>query len=203
MGKIQVFFPHLRSSVSGVSGTEVLEAVRARRSVRSYRPDPVTDEVLSRLLESARLAPSAMNYQPWRFIVVRSQEKKERIARSGVFGRFLSQAPVAIVACADTGSKFHVHDTCIALEHIVLAATSEGLGSCWIVSYDEETVRSLLGIPSKFSVVAVVSLGYPADQRDFAGSLLHFFRPKKKLGEIAFAEEFGRSLTGDAPGQGS
>ncbi len=179
---------------------EVLEAVRARRSVRSYRPDPVPDEALSRLLEAARLAPSAMNYQPWRFIVVKSQEKKDRIARSGAFGRFLSQAPVAIVACGDRGSKYYVHDTCIALEHIVLAATSEGLGSCWIVSYDEETVKRLLKIPDRFSVVAIVSLGYPADSGDLVGSFLHFFRPKKRLLEIAFAEEFGRPLTGDAPG---
>ncbi len=178
---------------------EVLEAIRARRSVRSYEPDPVSDEILSRLLEAARLAPSAMNYQPWRFIVVRSQEKRDRIARSGAFGRFLSQAPVAIVACGDKGSRYHVHDTCIALEHIVLAATSVGLGSCWIVSYDEETVKGLLKIPDRFSVVAIVSLGYPVDSGDFVGSFLHFFRPKKRLLEIAFAEEFGRSLTRDAP----
>lgn len=177
-----------------------MEAIRSRRSVRSYRPDPVPDEVLSRLLEAARLAPSAMNYQPWRFIVVRSQEKRDRIARSGAFGRFLSQAPVAIVACGDKGSKYHVYDTCIALEHIVLAATSEGLGSCWIVSYDEETVKGLLKIPDGFRVVAIVSLGYPAGGGDLMGSFLHFFRPKKGLLEIAFAEEFGRSMTGDAPG---
>jgi len=171
---------------------EVLEAIRARRSVRSYSPEPVPDEVVSRLLEAARLAPSAMNYQPWRFVVVRSKEKKERIARSGVFGRFVSRAPVLIVACGDTGSRYYVHDTCIALEHVVLAATAEGLGSCWVVSFDERTVRELLKIPEGFRVVAIASIGYPAENRDFLGSILHFFRPKKELKEIAYLEEFGK-----------
>jgi len=170
---------------------EVLEAIRKRWSVRSYSNEPVPDEIVSRLLEAARLAPSAMNYQPWRFIVVRSVEKKERIARSGVFGRFMSRAPVLIVACGDIRSRYYVHDTCIALEHVVLAATAEGLGSCWVVSFDEMTVRELLKIPQAFQVVAIVSIGYPMDERDFLGSILHFFRPKKELSEIAFMEEFG------------
>lgn len=142
------------------------------------------------MLEAARLAPSAMNHQPWRFIVVRSQEKRDRIARSGLFGRFMSQAPVIIVACGDTGSKYHVHDTCIALEHIVLAATSEGLGTCWVVSFNERTVRELLRIPERFRVVAIVSVGYPAEESDLLSSFLHFFRPKKRLEEIAYLEEF-------------
>ena len=178
---------------------EVLQAIRARRSVRSYRSEPIPDEALSRMLEAARLAPSAMNYQPWRFIVVRSQDKKDMIARSGIFGRFLSQAPVVIVACGDTGSKYHVHDTCIALEHIVLAATSEGLGTCWIVSFNEQTVKELLKIPERFKVVALVSIGYPAAERDLVSSFLHFFRPKKKLNEIAYLEEFGKPLEKVAP----
>ncbi len=171
---------------------EVLEAIMARRSVRSYSPELVPDEVVSRLLEAARLAPSAMNYQPWRFVVVRSGEKKERIAKSGVFGRFMSRAPVLIVACGDTGSRYNVHDTCIALEHVVLAATAEGLGTCWVVSFDERMVKELLKIPEGFRVVAIVSIGYPAEERDFLGSILHFLRPKKKLNEIAYREEFGK-----------
>lgn len=177
---------------------DVLQAIRARRSVRSYRDEPVPDEALSRMLEAARLAPSAMNHQPWRFIVVRSQSKREKIARSGLFGRFMSQAPVIIVACGDTGSRYHVHDTCIALEHIVLAATSEGLGTCWVASFNERTVRELLRIPERFRVVAIVSVGYPAEERDMLSSFLHFFRPKKRLEEIAYLEEFGKPLERDS-----
>jgi len=173
---------------------EVFEAIKARRSVRSYTPEPVPDETLRRLLEAARLAPSAMNYQPWRFIVVRSQEARDRIARGGMFARFVRGAPVVIVACGDTGSRFHVHDTCIALEHLVLAATSMGLGSCWIGSFDEE------GIPGRFSVVALVSIGFPEEGRDLGRSFLHFFRSTKRLDEIAFQEAYGRPLGSGEPG---
>ncbi len=177
---------------------EVLEAIRARRSVRSYTPEPVPDEVLLRLLEAARLAPSASNIQPWRFVVVRSREKRERIAGSGLFGRFVSRAPVVIVACGEEGSRYHVHDTCIALEHIVLAATGEGLGTCWVVSFDEGKVRELLKIPEGFKVVALLSVGYPAGGRDVLASILHLFRPRKELREIAFLEEFGKPFEGEA-----
>lgn len=178
---------------------KVFEAIKARRSVRSYTPEPVPDETLRRLLEAARLAPSAMNYQPWRFIVVRSQEARDRIARGGMFARFVRGAPVVIVACGDTGSRFHVHDTCIALEHLVLAATSEGLGSCWIGSFDEEELREMLGIPGRFSVVALVSIGFPEERRDLGRSFLHFFRSTKRLDEIAFQEAYGRPLGSEEP----
>jgi nitroreductase len=170
----------------------VFEAKKARRSVRSYTPDPVPDEVLWKLLESARLAPSAKNYQLWRFIVVRTQEARDRIARGGMFARFVDEVPVVIVACGDTSSRFYVHDTCIALEHLVLTATGEGLGSCWIGSFDEEDLRELLGIPERFRVVALVSIGYSTEKRDLGRSFLHLFRSTKRLEEDAFLESFGR-----------
>jgi len=182
---------------------EVFEAINARRSVRSYAPEPVPDEILWKLLESARLAPSAMNYQPWRFIVVRSQEAKDMIARGGMFARFVDEAPVVIVACGDAGSRFHVHDTCIALEHLVLAATSEGLGSCWIGSFHEDELREMLEIPERFRVVALVSIGFPSKKRDLSRSFLHFFRSTKRLEEVAFLESYGRPLAiGDGESSG-
>jgi nitroreductase len=173
---------------------EVFEAISARRSVRSYEARALPDEIVVKLLESARLAPSAMNFQPWRFIVVRSQEKRDVIARGGMFARFASQAPLAIVACGDSRSRFHIHDTCIALEHIVLAATSLGLGTCWIGSFDEAELRRELSIPKRFRVVAILTVGYPAEGRDLGRAVLHLFRSTKRLDEIAFSEEFGRPL---------
>ena len=173
---------------------EVFEAIRTRRSVRSYTSDPVPDEVLMKLLEAAGMAPSAMNFQPWRFIVVKSQGKRERIARGGLWARFVSKAPVVIVACGDTRSKFYVHDTCIALEHLVLTATSEGLGTCWIGSFNEEDLKETLNIPDNFKVVALVSIGYPAESRSLISTILHLFRPRKKLKEIVYLEEYGKPL---------
>jgi nitroreductase len=169
---------------------EVLQAIKTRYSVRSYKPDPISDEVISILLDAARLAPSASNYQPWRFIVVKDKKKKDRMARSGFYGRFLNQAPVVIVACGDTKSKYYIHDTCIALEHIVLAAWGKGLGTCWVVSFNEDLVREMLKIPRRFRIVALLPIGYPKQDRDFLGSFLHFVRPRKKLGDIVFLEEY-------------
>jgi nitroreductase len=171
---------------------EVFDAIKARHSVRSYKPKPVPDRILTRLFDAARIAPSAMKYQPWRFIVVKSQEKRDTIASGGMWARFASNAPVVIVACGDKRSKFHVHDTCIALEHIVLTATGMGLGSCWIVSFNDQEIKELLNIPDRFRVVALLSLGYPSSGRSLTSSILHFFRPTKKINEIAFLEEYGK-----------
>jgi nitroreductase len=172
---------------------EIIEAINNRRSVRSYKPENIPDEILFKLLDAARLAPSAMNYQPWKFIIIKLPEKKKRIARSGLFGRFMSQAPIIIVACGDKRSKYHIHDTCIALEHMVLSATGEGLGTCWIVSYDEQTVKEELNIPERYRVVAILSIGYPKEEEDLVGSFLHFLRPKKTLDQIVYWEEFGKT----------
>jgi len=174
---------------------EVSEAIRARRSVRSYTSEPVPSDVLVKLLEAARLAPSAMSFQPWRFILVKSQEKKEKIARGSVWARFVSKAPIVIVACGDTRSKFYVHDTCIALEHLVLTATGEGLGTCWIGSFNEKELKEMLKIPDRFKVIALVSVGYPAERRSLTSTLLHTFRPRKRLKEIAYLDEYGKPLS--------
>jgi len=150
------------------------EVIRARRSVRKFRPDPVSDEVLGRCLEAARLAPSWRNGQPWRFVVVRDRETIGRLVRAGWLGGminlWLRDAPVVVVACADprpSGSKgdqsYYLVDVAIALEHLVLAATSEGLGTCWIGGFSEEKVREVLSIPELIRVVAMTPLGYPAD----------------------------------------
>jgi nitroreductase len=173
---------------------EFFDVIEARRSVRAYTADQIPDETLKRILEASRLAPSAMNYQPWRFIVVRSQEIKDRIAQNGMFAMFASHAPIIIVACGDTKSRFYIHDTCIALEHAVLAATSLGLGSCWIGSFNEEELREDLGIPERFRVVALLSVGHPEKSWDLSRAFLHLFRTTKDLGEIAFDEEFGKPL---------
>jgi nitroreductase len=153
---------------------DVYETMRQRRSVRSYRDDPVPDEVITRCLEAARLAPSWRNGQPWRFVVVRDRETIQRLMRAnygaGVANLWLKDAPVVIVACAEprlSGEKadqsYYLVDVAIALEHLILAATAEGLGTCWIGGFSEEKVRRLLGIPDGIRVVAMTPLGYPAE----------------------------------------
>jgi nitroreductase len=173
---------------------DLYDALRARRSVRTYEDRPVPREALSRLLEAARQAPSANNLMPWRFIVVTDPGIKAAIAASGTYGKFLAQAPVAIAAIGDeaASSKWYAVDTAIALEHIALAAVVEGLGSCWIGSFDEAKVKKLLDVPADQRVVALLALGYPKERIDLAKIANAFIHPTKGIERIAAEGSFSK-----------
>ena len=176
---------------------DVFEAIERRHSVRAYLADPVPEEKLARVLEAGRLAPSASNVQPWHFVVVKDAEKRKRLAGGGRWAGFLVEAPIAIVGCGDkeASPKWCVVDTTIALENMVLAATGEGLGTCWIGSFAEADVKKLLGIPDKYCVVAILSLGFPREKLDLARNLLRTARPRKKMEEIASLDRFGAGFS--------
>jgi nitroreductase len=165
---------------------DVYEAIRTRKSVRSYLDRQVEPEKLERVLEAARLAPSANNRQEWRFVVVTDPELRRRLAEEGSGQRFVGQAPVVIAACAETdrhdmrcGIPCYPIDVAIAVDHLTLAAAAEGLGTCWIGSFDPHKVRQILGIPAEVEVVELLPLGYPRDPAPAAksrlplGSILH------------------------------
>ena len=149
---------------------DVYEAIRRRRSVRAYSPRPIPDDVMERLKQAIRFAPSACNYQPWHFIIVRDAHLREEIVRQSNKQRWMLDAPVFVVAC---GFPLHAYkamggygnstdiDVAIALDHLTLAAVSEGLGTCWIGAFDEASVKKLLDIPAQAKVVAIIPLGYP------------------------------------------
>ncbi len=160
---------------------EFLEVVKRRRSVRRYRSDPVSRETLNEILEAARLAPSWGNNQCWRFVVADDPVVKARLAECG--SRWIRDAPVLVVACADPTMSvikgdqlFYLADVAIAVEHMVLAATDRGLASCWVGSFDEAAVRRVLQIPEQFRVAAVLTLGFPAEEPAA--------KPRKSLDEI-------------------
>jgi nitroreductase len=149
---------------------DLYETIKSRYSVRSYLSKPVEQEKLDRILEAARLAPSGSNRQPWKFVVVRDTETRMRMVGACNNQAFVAQAPVVIAAvglmpdrvmsCGVPGDPV---DVAIALEHVALAATAEGLGTCWIGAFDQDKVRAILGVPSHAKVVGVMTLGYPAD----------------------------------------
>jgi len=172
---------------------EVFDAVKRRKSTRAYSQTPIQKEKIKRILESARLAPSAMNAQPWYFIVVTDEEKRNKISRSGRFAGFLKESPVVIVGCGDreVSPKWHVVDVTIALQNMVLTATEEGLGTCWIGSFEEGLVRDLLKIPERFKIVALLTLGYPRKKLDLMAKIVHFVHRKKSLDKIVGFEEYG------------
>jgi nitroreductase len=147
---------------------DVREAVRTRRSVRSYADKPVEADKLDRVLEAARLAPSASNRQERRFIVVRDAQTRKKLAKAACDQGFIGTAPVVIAACATESSRVmacgqpaYTVDVTIAVDHMTLQAAEEGLGTCWIGAFHEDEVKQVLEIPDTARVVSLLPLGYP------------------------------------------
>jgi len=162
---------------------EIIEAIRARRSIRSYKDRSIEEEKLERVLDAGRLAPSARNLQDWKFIVVKDKEKRQRLSEAAMGQPYVAIAPVVIAACATEtenimpcGQYCYPIDVAIAVDHMSLAAMAEGLGTCWIGAFHEDKVLEILGIPEKIRVVVMLTLGYP-DESPLA-------RSRKKLAEI-------------------
>lgn len=143
----------------------LVDVILSRRSIRKYDDKDIPSDVLDKILEAGRQSPSAANRQPYQFVVVTDSEIKRKLP--GLVSGFLKNAPVVIVGCANTKAlltgKWAVVDTTIALENMVLAAWSLGVGSCWIGAFDEQKVKDTLLIPESWKVVALISLGYPAE----------------------------------------
>jgi len=172
------------------------KVVRTRRSIRSYKPDPIPNDVLRRVLEAARIAPSGLNRQPWKFIIVRDESLKKKVARACHNQMFIAEAPLVIVACGYNihwnrggymGDLSMLIDVSIAFTHLILAARAEGLGTCWIGSFDNEEVKNILGIPKDVNVVAITPLGYPKGEK-FSEP-----EPRKNLSEIVSIDKFSGS----------
>ncbi|MCX5680861.1 MAG: nitroreductase family protein [Candidatus Omnitrophica bacterium] len=172
------------------------DLVKKRQSCRKYLSTPVAKEALERCLEAARLAPSACNSQAWRFIVVADPALKSRLgekAFSGIYGMnaFARAAPVLVVviterskfaaqtAGATRGTPYNLIDIGISVEHFILQATEEGLGTCWLGWFDQKGVREVLGLSKKDSIDIMISVGYSADpQREKVR------KEMKEVGEI-------------------
>jgi nitroreductase len=148
---------------------DIMEAIRKRRSVRSYLARAVEKEKLAEILEAARLAPSASNRQEWRFIVVQDKDTRKRLAQAAKGQAFVGAAPVVIACCARTdnhvmtcGQPCYPIDVAIAIEHMALKAVEEGLGTCWVGAFYEDKAKEILNIPKDIRVVELLTLGYPA-----------------------------------------
>lgn len=156
------------------------QVIRKRKSIRKYKTDPIPDDVLNRILNAGRMAPSAKNYQPWHFIVIREPEMKKKVAEACRNQFFMAEAGAIICGCAFEKVAWNrmgnympswTHDLTIALDHMILAATNEGLGTCWIGAFDEKMVKDVLGIPEDVRVVALTPVGYPAEDAKDRGRL--------------------------------
>jgi len=149
---------------------DVLTAIKTRRSVRGYVPRPIPEEVLDRMREALRWAPSACNFQPWHFIFITDGLLRRQVAKAANDQMWMAEAPVTVVGCGipeqayqhmrGAGNSVEI-DVAIALDHLALAAVAEGLGTCWIGAFDEAQVKQLLNVPAPVMVVALMPLGYP------------------------------------------
>jgi nitroreductase len=174
---------------------DIFEAIEKRRSIRKFKHKPVANDDLKRILEAGRLAPSGDNSQPWLFIIVRDLERKKALASVAKNQGFIADADAVIVALgvpeveSDPSSSTylpHLQDTMIAVEHMVLAATALGYGTCWIGAFTEEKVKKILNVPERLIVVALVPVGVPDANPPP--------RPRKAFNEIFFKETYGNPL---------
>jgi nitroreductase len=148
----------------------ILDVIKERRSVRRYKDDPIPEDILLRVLDAARFSPSGKNLQPWKFILVQDGTIKRRLADACAGQKFIAEAPVVVVACGFPDKcysrmgnymKSWAVDVAIALEHLILQAREDGLGTCWIGAFEERDVKSLLAVPEEVRVLALTPLGYP------------------------------------------
>lgn len=144
-----------------------IEIASKRYSVRDYKNIPVERDKLLQVLEAGRIAPSAVNYQPWHFIVITDEGMKSKVAEA--YPReWIKKAPAIIIACGDhskswkrrDGKDFCDVDVAIALDHISLAATDLGLGTCWVCAFDAQKCHDILNLPENIEVIALMPIGY-------------------------------------------
>jgi nitroreductase len=172
-----------------------LELAQKRFSVRRYQDLAVEEENLKYVLEAGRIAPSAVNFQPWYFIVVRDEKLRKEIAAT-YRGEWLLEAPVIIVICGDhrrswrrADGKDHCDlDAAIAIDHMTLAAAERGLGTCWVCNFNAMQCHRALRLPGQVEVVALLPLGYPAESAEPG----RHNRLRKKIEEVVFWDGFNQ-----------
>ena len=164
---------------------DVFDGIRTLLAVRKYQDRPVPEPIVARIVEAARLTGSAMNAQPWHFIVVQDRDTLRKLGRLARSGPYVAEAPLAVVVVTDK-SRYAVSDASRAIQSMMLAAWADGVGSNWVGFGGMEEVNALLNVPAALDVVAIVPFGYPAR------AIGRGKKQRKALQEIAHRERYGQ-----------
>jgi nitroreductase len=150
-----------------------LDIAKTRYSVRNYKPSNIEETKIALILEAFRVAPSAVNFQPWHIIIVKSEEGKNKIFEA--YPReWLKTAPILLIACGDhstswkrSDGKDHLDiDISIAVDHLTLQAAELGLGTCWVCNFNSSILKQNFNLPENIEPVVIIPLGYPVDPSD-------------------------------------
>ncbi len=166
---------------------EIPEAILKRKSIRAFAEKNISEEDLEVLIRAAIMAPSGGNMQPWGFVAVRDSDIKERLVEASYGQAFIATAPVVVIVCTDPArtaprygdrgtTLYCIQDTAAAVENILLTATHNGLGTCWIGAFDEGMAAEALGLPEGIRPIAMIPIGYPAQDPPK--------RPRRPLTEV-------------------
>jgi nitroreductase len=167
---------------------DTFECIRKRRDIRSFTDREVSDEVIVKIIEAGRLAPSAMNLQPWHFISIKDRQTIKALGPLCTSGRFVVDASFAVVVVTDPSNKWHEIDGARAVQNMALFAWNEGVGSCWIGAINREKVKEILEIPKNLHVLTILPFGYPEE------FTVKRKKNRKSLDEIFHREKFGIRL---------
>ncbi|MBD3352021.1 MAG: nitroreductase [Candidatus Lokiarchaeota archaeon] len=168
------------------------KVIKARRSIRKFTSEPISEDILERILNSARLAPTWANMQGCRYIIVDDKENVNKLKKA-INQKWLKTVHLFLVICIQerrsgknpNGIKYFTVDAAICMEHLILAATNEGLGSCWIGYFNEKDVKNALDIPKRERVIGITPLGYPATKPKE--------QERKDLGKIVYKNRYGNN----------
>ena len=174
---------------------DILETIKKRRSVRGYLDKGIPEQILDRVLEAARLAPTAANKQPFKLILVTNKSTKSKLVEASRKQTFIAEAPIVVVGCAFPEESYQniggTHtseeiDISIVFDHLMLQAAEEGLGTCWIGAFDEQQVKAILNIPPNVKVIGLTPLGYASEKESKPGKHLE----RKPLSKIVLYEKY-------------
>jgi nitroreductase len=178
-------FQSKKESRKGIVFMEVFEAIRTVLAVRRFKDTPIPGPIVREIVEAGHLTASGGNRQPWHFIVVQNKETLLQLGQLASTGPYIAQAPMAVVVATDP-SPYAISDCSRAVQDMILAAWSEGVGSNWVGFNNLPEINPVLGIPGEISVLAIVPFGYPAE------NIGKGKKERKPLGEVAYKERWGQ-----------